>query len=204
MELEIFVHGAMCVSYSGRCYLSAWRNRKSANEGNCTHPCRWEYVLHESTRPEDPLILEEDERYSYLLSSKDLCLLEHLPDILATGVSSLKVEGRMKSSYYAAVVTRAYRQALDKLLREKEKYRFDPQWIEELKTISHRGYTTGFAFAEEKFWKPVRKSKIFKPMNRWEWSWPVIRLKDGYSLKYVIIWRQATNWRSCCRRVATF
>lgn len=150
MELEIFVHGAMCVSYSGRCYLSAWRNRKSANEGNCTHPCRWEYVLHESTRPEDPLILEEDERYSYLLSSKDLCLLEHLPDILATGVSSLKVEGRMKSSYYAAVVTRAYRQALDKLLREKEKYRFDPQWIEELKTISHRGYTTGFAFAEEK------------------------------------------------------
>ena len=150
MELEIFVHGAMCVSYSGRCYLSAWRNRKSANEGNCTHPCRWEYVLHESTRPDEPLILEEDERFSYLLSSKDLCLIEHLPDILATGVSSLKVEGRMKSSYYVAVVTRTYRQAIDKLLREKEKYRFDPQWIEELKTISHRGYTTGFAFAEEK------------------------------------------------------
>ena len=150
MELEIFVHGAMCVSYSGRCYLSALRNRKSANEGNCTHPCRWEYVLHESTRPDEPLILEEDERYSYLLSSKDLCLIECLPEVLATGISSLKVEGRMKSSYYVAVVTRTYRQALVKLLREREKYRFDPQWLDELKTISHRGYTTGFAFAEEK------------------------------------------------------
>jgi len=150
MELEIFVHGAMCVSYSGRCYLSAWRNRKSANEGECTHPCRWEYILHESTRPDDPLILEEDEHFSYLLSSKDLCLIEHLPDVLATGVSSLKVEGRMKSPYYVAVVTRTYRQALNAFMHEKEKYRCDPQWIEELKTTSHRGYTTGFAFAEEK------------------------------------------------------
>ncbi|PKN88699.1 MAG: peptidase U32 [Deltaproteobacteria bacterium HGW-Deltaproteobacteria-1] len=150
MELEIFVHGAMCVSYSGRCYLSAWRNRKSANEGDCTHPCRWEYVLHESTRPDEPLILEEDEQFSYLLSSKDLCLIEHLPDVLATGVSSLKVEGRMKSPYYVAVVTRIYRQALNAFMHEKEKYKCDPQWIEELKKISHRGYTTGFAFAEEK------------------------------------------------------
>jgi putative protease len=150
MELEIFVHGAMCVSYSGRCYLSALRNRKSANEGDCTHPCRWEYVLHESTRPDEPLILEEDERFSYILSSRDLCLIEHLPHVLATGVSSLKVEGRMKSPYYVAVVTRTYRQALNALMHEKEDYRCDPQWIEELKTISHRGYTTGFAFAEEK------------------------------------------------------
>jgi putative protease len=150
MELEIFIHGAMCVSYSGRCYLSAWRNRKSANEGDCTHPCRWEYVLHESTRPDDPLILEEDERFSYLLSSKDLCLIEHLPYVLAAGVSSLKVEGRMKSPYYVAVVTRTYRQALNALMQQKERYLCEPQWIEELKTISHRGYTTGFAFAEEK------------------------------------------------------
>ncbi len=150
MELEIFVHGAMCVSYSGRCYLSAWRNRKSANEGDCTHPCRWEYVLHESTRPDEPLILEEDERFSYLLSSKDLCLIEHLPEVLATGVSSLKVEGRMKSPYYVAVVTRTYRQAINAFLHKKEKHQCDPQWLEELKKISHRGYTTGFAFAEEK------------------------------------------------------
>jgi len=93
MELEIFVHGAMCMAYSGRCYLSAFRNRRSANEGDCSQPCRWEYLLHESTRPDDPLILQEDERYTYLLSSKDLCLLEYLPEILASGVTSLKIEG---------------------------------------------------------------------------------------------------------------
>ena len=150
VELEIFIHGAMCMAYSGRCYLSAWRNRRSANEGDCTQPCRWEYRLSESTRPEDPIVVEEDERFSYLLSSKDLCLLEHLPEVLATGVAGVKIEGRMKSAYYAAVVTRTYRQALDALCRDKEAYRCDPRWIEELKTVSHRGYTTGFAFAEEK------------------------------------------------------
>ncbi len=150
MELEIFIHGAMCMAYSGRCYLSAWRNRKSANAGDCTQPCRWEYRLSESTRPDDPLRLEEDDRFSYLLSSKDLCLLEHLPEVLATGVAGVKIEGRMKSSYYVAVVTRTYRQALDALCRNKETYRRDPHWMEELKTVSHRGYTTGFAFAEGK------------------------------------------------------
>ena len=150
MELEIFVHGAMCMAYSGRCYLSAFRNRRSANEGDCSQPCRWEYKLYESTRPDDPLILEQDERYSYLLSSKDSCLIEYLPDVLAAGVTSLKIEGRMKSSYYVAVVTRTYRQALNALLHEKDEYKFRPEWLEELGTISNRGYTTGFAFAEEK------------------------------------------------------
>lgn len=150
VELEIFIHGAMCMAYSGRCYLSALLNQRSANQGDCTQPCRWEYVLHESTRPEEPFILEEDERFSYLLSSKDLCLIEHLPEVLQSNVSSVKIEGRMKSSYYVAVVTRIYRQALDALIQQKEKYRYDPQWLAELQTISHRGYTTGFAFSEEK------------------------------------------------------
>jgi len=150
MELEIFIQGAMCMSYSGRCYLSAYRNKRSANQGDCSQPCRWEYLLTEATRPSDPLILEEDERFSYLLSSKDLCLIEYLPEVLASGVASVKVEGRMKSSYYVAVVTRTYRQALDALIQEKERYRCNPQWMDELKKISHRGYTTGFAFAEEK------------------------------------------------------
>lgn len=150
MELEIFVHGAMCMAYSGRCYLSALRNRRSANEGDCSQPCRWEYLLQESTRPDDPLILEEDERYSYLLSSKDLCLIEYLPEVLASGVASLKVEGRMKSTYYVAVVTRTYRQAMDALLRQKENYRCRQEWIDELTKISNRGYTTAFAFTEEK------------------------------------------------------
>jgi putative protease len=150
MDLEIFVHGAMCMAYSGRCYLSAFRNRRSANQGDCSQPCRWEYLLHESTRPNDPLILQEDERYSYLLSSKDLCLIEYLPEILASGVTSLKIEGRMKSVYYVAVVTRTYRQALDALTQQKEKCKCRPEWLDELTKISNRGYTTGFAFAEEK------------------------------------------------------
>ncbi|MCX5849223.1 MAG: U32 family peptidase [Deltaproteobacteria bacterium] len=150
MELEIFIHGAMCMAYSGRCYLSAFRNRRSANEGDCSQPCRWEYLLHESTRPNDPLILQEDERYSYLLSSKDLCLIEYLSEVLASGVTSLKIEGRMKSAYYVAVVTRTYRQALDALMQQKEKYKCRQEWIEELTKISNRGYTTGFAFTEEK------------------------------------------------------
>ncbi len=150
MELEIFIHGAMCMSYSGRCYLSAFRNRRSANEGDCSQPCRWEYKLCESTRPNDPFLLEEDDRYSYLLSSKDLCLIEHLPAVLASGATSFKIEGRMKSSYYVAVVTRTYRQALDALIQQKGHYKFQPEWMDELTKVSNRGYTTGFAFAEEK------------------------------------------------------
>ena len=150
MELELFVHGAMCIAYSGRCYLSAFRNRRSANQGDCSQPCRWEYLLHEATRPNEPLILQEDERYSYLLSSKDLCLIEYLPEVLASGATSLKIEGRMKSAYYVAIVTRTYGQALDALMQQKEKYNCKQEWIDELTKISNRGYTTGFAFSEEK------------------------------------------------------
>jgi putative protease len=150
IELELFIHGAMCMAYSGRCYLSAYRNRRSSNQGDCTQPCRWEYRLVESTRPGSPLIMEEDEHYSYLLSSKDLCMIEHLPEVLQAGVSSLKIEGRMKSAYYVAVVTRTYRWALDSYLKNPEKYRRHPEWLEELKKISYRGYTTGFYFKSEK------------------------------------------------------
>ncbi len=150
VELELFIHGAMCMAYSGRCYLSAYRNRRSSNQGDCTQPCRWEYRLVESTRPNSPLVVEEDEHYSYLLSSKDLCMIEYLPQILAAGVNSLKIEGRMKSAYYVAVVTRVYRKALDLYLKDPQGYRFDPVWLDELKKISYRGYTTGFYFDSEK------------------------------------------------------
>ncbi len=148
-ELEIFAHGAMCVAYSGRCFLSAYRNRRSSNQGDCTQPCRWEYALVESTRPNDPFRLEEDDRYSYLLSSRDLCMIEHLPEIAAAGASSLKVEGRMKSAYYVAVVTRTYRWALDAWTANPENYHCRPEWLAELGKISNRGYTTGFYFATE-------------------------------------------------------
>jgi putative protease len=150
MELELFIHGAMCMAYSGRCYLSAFRNRRSSNQGDCTQPCRWEYRLVESTRPNSPLIMEEDDNYSYLLSSKDLCMIEHLPEILKSGVAGLKVEGRMKSAYYVAVVTRTYRRALDAYLKDPDQYQCLPEWLEELKKVSYRGYTTGFYFKDEK------------------------------------------------------
>jgi putative protease len=138
------------MAYSGRCFLSYFRNRRSANQGDCSQPCRWEYLLRESTRPDEPLILEEDERYSYLLSSKDLCLLEYLPEVLSCGVASLKIEGRMKSSYYVAMVTRTYRQALNNLLSHPEDYYNNARWMDELRKTSNRGFTTGFAFSEEK------------------------------------------------------
>ncbi|MGE5607198.1 MAG: peptidase U32 family protein [Bacteroidota bacterium] len=150
IELELFIHGAMCMAYSGRCYLSAYRNRRSSNQGDCTQPCRWEYRLVESTRPGSPLIVEEDEHYSYLLSSKDLCMIEYLPEVLKSGVGSLKIEGRMKSAYYVAVVTRTYRWALDSYLKDPDQYRCVPEWLEELKKVSYRGYTTGFYFKSEK------------------------------------------------------
>ena len=162
MELEIFVHGAMCMSYSGRCFLSSWRNRRSANEGDCSQPCRWEYLLHESTRPDEPILLEEDKRYSYLLSSKDLCLIAYLREVQAAGVASIKIEGRMKSSYYVAVVTRTYRQALDDLNDPEPVNHRMAKWIEELQTISHRGYTTGFAFHTEKINETSPQIKYFQ------------------------------------------
>lgn len=144
LELEMFVHGAMCVAISGRCLLSAALTGRSANRGACTHPCRWSYRLTEETRPDSPLSLEEDERGSYLLNSRDLCLLEAIPEILTAGVDSLKIEGRMKSLYYVAAVTRVYRAALDLWQTEPDSWRVDPRWREELDRVSHRPYGTGF------------------------------------------------------------
>jgi putative protease len=162
VELELFIHGAMCVAYSGRCFLSAHRNRRSANRGDCTQPCRWEYAITESTRPNDPLLVENDGRYSYLLNSKDLCLIEYLPEILRAGVTSLKVEGRMKSAYYVALVTRTYRWALDAWRRDPENYVCRPEWLAELRKTSHRGYTTGFYFSDEMIYEMTPQQKYTK------------------------------------------
>ncbi|HPT87984.1 MAG TPA: U32 family peptidase [Bacillota bacterium] len=161
-ELELFVHGAMCMAYSGRCFLSAHWNRRSANQGDCTQPCRWDYYLVEASRPDQPLILGEDARYSYLLSSKDLCMIEYIPEILAAGVSSLKVEGRMKSVYYVAAVTRVYRQAIDAYLADSAHFRVEPEWLDELRKISYRDYTTGFYFTQEKI------NEVNPDVNYWQ------------------------------------
>ena len=143
MELEVFVHGAMCISYSGRCLLSQFLNDRSANRGLCTQPCRWEYQIRELKRSEE-ITIHEDSRGTYILNSRDLCLIEHLPELVAAGIDSLKIEGRMKTAYYVAAVTRIYRQALDSYYSSPEKYRFNPDWLTELEKVSHRPYTTGF------------------------------------------------------------
>jgi putative protease len=162
MELELFVHGAMCVAYSGRCFLSAYRNRRSANRGDCTQPCRWEYRITESTRPDEPIVLEQDQRYTYFLNSKDLCLIRYLPEMIKTGVTSLKVEGRMKSVYYVAAVTRVYRQAIDAWHADPEGWRFNPEWLAELEKTSYRGYTTGFYFSEAMVAELTPERKYYK------------------------------------------
>lgn len=146
VDLEVFVHGAMCVAWSGRCFLSAALTGRSANRGACTHPCRWSYALVEQTRPGEYFPVEEDARGSYLMNSRDLCLLEHLPALLAAGIASLKIEGRMKSVYYVAAVTRVYRAALDAWRADPVGWRCDPLWLTELDKVSHRPYDTGFLF----------------------------------------------------------
>jgi putative protease len=142
LELETFVHGAMCMAYSGRCLLSAALTGRSANQGACTHPCRWGYALVEETRPGEYFPIGEDGAGAYILNSRDLCLIDHLPALIQTGIDSLKIEGRMKSRYYVAVVTDVYRNALDSFGQAPEPSR----WRQELETVSHRPYGTGFLF----------------------------------------------------------
>jgi len=148
VELELFAHGAMCISYSGRCLISSIMSGRNANRGECSHPCRWGYALVEETRPGEYFPIMEDDSGTFIFNSKDLCLIEHLPEIVASGVASLKIEGRMKGIYYVASTVRAYRAALDALQVEGDDYRFRPLWLEELCKTSHRGYTTGFLFGQ--------------------------------------------------------
>jgi putative protease len=149
VELEVFVHGALCVAYSGRCLLSAAMTGRSANRGACAHPCRWNYAVQEETRPGERFGIEEDARGTYLFNSRDLCLVEHLPELIAAGVDCLKIEGRMKSRYYVAAVTRVYRAALDAWRDNPDSWRCDPAWLRELETVSHRPYGTGFLFGRD-------------------------------------------------------
>jgi len=144
LELEVFVHGAMCISYSGRCLLSNYLTGRDANRGECTQPCRWKYSLMEETRPNVYLPVQEDERGTYIFNSKDLCLLEQIPELTETGVNSFKIEGRMKSVYYVAVVVKAYREVIDRYFDNPSNYTPHFKWREELNKISHREYTQGF------------------------------------------------------------
>ncbi len=143
LELEAFVHGAMCVSYSGRCLLSNYFAGRDANGGACAQPCRWKYYVHEEKRPEDVISAEQDEYGTYLFSSKDLCMIDHIGELAEAGLDSLKIEGRVKSAYYTAAVTNAYRMALDDYYDGKP---FDPAYMAEVESVSHREYATGYFY----------------------------------------------------------
>lgn len=148
VELEAFVHGAMCISYSGRCLLSNYMAGRDSNQGSCAHPCRWKYYLMEENRPGEYMPVFENERGTFIYNSKDLCMLAHIDDLIGSGLSSFKIEGRVKSEYYVATIIKAYRQAIDAYCEDPENYTFDPQWLEELKKVSHRDYTTGFYYGK--------------------------------------------------------
>ena len=147
VELELFVHGAMCISYSGRCLLSSYLTGRDANRGGCAQSCRWKYALVEESRPGEYYPIAEDERGTYIMNSKDLCLLPYLDEVVASGIDSLKIEGRMKSVHYVASVVKAYRMALDAACAGTP-YEVREEWIEELGKVSHRAYTTGFFFGK--------------------------------------------------------
>ncbi len=157
LEIESFIHGAMCISYSGRCLLSSYFTGRDANHGACTHPCRWKYAVMEETRPGEYLPVYENERGTYIFNSKDLCMIEHIPEMIAAGIDSFKIEGRMKTALYVATVARTYRKAIDDYLESEQKYRANMDWyLAEISKCTYRQFTTGFYFG-----KPDENTQIY-------------------------------------------
>jgi len=157
LEIESFIHGAMCISYSGRCLLSNYFTGRDANHGACTHPCRWKYAVVEEQRPGEYLPVYENERGTYIFNSKDLCMIEYIPEIIDAGIDSLKIEGRMKTALYVATVARTYRKALDDFAESEEKYRANMDWYRsEISKCTYRQFTTGFYFG-----KPDENTQIY-------------------------------------------
>ncbi|HIS80897.1 MAG TPA: U32 family peptidase [Candidatus Scatomonas merdavium] len=158
MELETFVHGAMCISYSGRCLLSNYFTGRDANRGACTHPCRWKYAVVEETRPGEYMPVFENERGTFLFNSKDLCMIGHIPDLLDTGVDSLKIEGRMKTALYVAAVARTYRRAIDDCMKDRALYEKNMDWyLDQISDCTYRQFTTGFFYG-----KPSEEEQIYE------------------------------------------
>ena len=164
-ELEIFVHGAMCISYSGRCWLSKFLTGRDANQGACTHSCRWKYNLVEEKRAGEFFPVGEDERGSYVMNSKDLCLLPHIDKIIQSGVASLKIEGRMKSVNYVAGVVKVYRAAIDSYFDDPNDFKIRDEWLAELDKVAHRPYTTGFFLSDDKPTEIYSTSKPSRTTN---------------------------------------
>ncbi len=157
MEIETFVHGAMCISYSGRCLLSSFMTGRDANKGACTHPCRWKYAVVEEKRPGEYMPIEENERGTYIFNSKDLCMIDHIPELVEAGIDSFKIEGRMKTALYVATVARTYRMAIDDYFENPDKYRENiPKYKKLISQCTYRQYTTGFFFG-----KPDETTQIY-------------------------------------------
>ena len=157
MEIETFIHGAMCISYSGRCLLSNFMVGRDANRGECTHPCRWKYSLMEEKRPGEYFPVYENERGTYIFNSKDLCMIEHLPDLIEAGIDSFKIEGRMKTALYVATVARTYRKAIDDYLESPDKYKENMPWyLDQISDCTYRQFTTGFFYN-----KPSEDAQIY-------------------------------------------
>lgn len=157
MEIETFIHGAMCISYSGRCLLSNFLVGRDANQGACTHPCRWKYSIVEEKRPGEYMPVFENERGTYIFNSKDLCMIEHMDDIINSGIDSLKIEGRMKTALYVATVARTYRKAIDDYMESPEKYQANMPWYQEqISNCTYRQFTTGFFYG-----KPDENTQIY-------------------------------------------
>ena len=157
LEIETFVHGAMCISYSGRCLLSNFMVGRDANRGACTHPCRWIYSIVEESRPGEVMPLFENERCTYIFNSKDLCMIEHIPELVEAGIDSLKIEGRMKTALYVATVARTYRKAIDDCMESPEKYHANMPWYQEqISNCTYRQFTTGFFYG-----KPDENTQIY-------------------------------------------
>lgn len=156
LEIETFVHGAMCMSYSGRCLISNYMTGRDANRGDCSHACRYKYYLVEEKRPGEYFPIDETDDGTFIMNSKDLCMIENLPDMLNAGIYSLKIEGRVKSQYYVATVLRSYRMALDAYYKDPENYKFDSALLDEIKKASHRDFTTGFFYG-----RPTTDAQIY-------------------------------------------
>ena len=156
LDIEAFVHGAMCMSYSGRCLLSNYMTGRDANMGDCAQPCRYKDAVVEEKRPGEYFPIEEDDEGTFIFNSKDLCMIEHIPELIKSGIYSFKVEGRVKSSYYVATVIRSYRMAIDEYYKNPENYVYNPKLLEEIKKVSHRDFTTGFYFE-----KPTDEAQVY-------------------------------------------
>lgn len=157
VELEAFVHGAMCISYSGRCLLSNYMTGRNSNLGACAHPCRWNYSLVEEKRPGEYFDVFENERGTFIFNSKDLCMIEHIPELVKSGVASLKIEGRVKTAFYVATIVGAYRREIDRYCADPEHYVFNPDELDELCKVSHRPYTTGFFYG-----RPTSDGQVYE------------------------------------------